>query len=244
MLAAALAVTAFAAGSVTFTMSASEEMLSAGEEVTLTVSCTANSGATSYGLLLKFDENIFEVVSGNVTVEDTLVNSNGVGTSYGFVFMFEEAVAYSGQVGTAVLKVKDSAPAGSYTVTGNASAKNGSETVESTGCSVTVTVSPKTVIQESTASSEPVDIGQNIESITLPENSRPVAGNIPEVTVPVIGAPVESAPTTGAESTLTIGAENVPQEEDEGFPSWIFLAAAGVIAVVGVTAFVVVKKKK
>lgn len=241
MLIAALALTAFAAGKITFTMTASEEELAAGDSVTLTASCSADTEANSYGLMLKYDENVFEYVSGNVTVADTLVQSNGAGTSHGFVFMFQEATAYSGTVGTAVLKVKESAPAGSYTITGNASVKNGAEVVESVGCSVTVTVSAEPASQES----QPVEVTEPAEIVTEPIPTKPVLGDVPEVTVPVIGTPVESAPTTGAESTITIGAmPEEKNEEDEGFPAWIFLAAAGVIAVVGVAAIMIIKKKK
>ena len=244
ILIAALTFTAFAAGDVTFGMEASEDTLSAGDALTLTASCTANAEATSYGLMLKYDENVFEYVSGDVTVENTMVKSMGAGTSHGFVFMFQEATAYSGTVGTAVLKVKESAPAGTYVITGAASVKNGAETVETEDCSVTVTVSGQADVQESTAASDPVDIGGIIESITLPEISKPEPEEVTDETVQSVGVPVESMPPQAADSTLTVGADIVPEKLDEGIPSWIFLVAAGVIAVVGIAAFVMVKKKK
>lgn len=236
---AALAVTAFAAGNVTFTMNAPDETLSAGDEVTLTASCTANTEATSYGLMLKYDENVFEYVSGTVTVENTLVKSMGAGTAHGFVFMFQEATAYSGTVGTAVLKVKESAPAGSYTITGNASVKNGADTVEAADCSVTVTVSKESVSQES----QPAEVTEPAEVVTEPIPTKPVL-DLPAPSVPVTDKPEESVPTTGTpvESVPTTGEEILVEEKE--FPSWIFLVAAGVIAVVGVAAVVIIKKKK
>ena len=235
MLIAAVTFTAFAAGDVTFGMKVSEDTLSAGDSLTLTASCTAKSEATSYGLMLKYDENVFEYVSGEVTVEDTIVTSMGVGDSHGFVFMFQEAAAYSGTVGTAVLKVKASAPAGTYVITGAASVKNGAEIVETEDCSVTVTVSGQDVTQESTG--EPAEV---TEAVTQPEVSKPV----PEETQQAIGAPVESMPPKAEDATLTVGADIVPEEVDEGIPGWVFLVAAGVIAVVGIAAFVITKKKK
>lgn len=237
MLIAALAWTAFAAGKITFTMTASEKELSAGDTFTLTASCSSAVAANSYGLLLKFDEEVFEVVSGKVAVENTLVKSTGSGNSHGFVFMFQEAAAYSGTVGTMELKVKETAPAGTYTVTGAASVKNGTDVVESEGCAVTVTVG-NTAAQESTAASEP-NVGEMIESITRPEISKPIVKD--EDAVPATG----EAPRPSADSTLTIGA--MPEEkdgEDQGPPAWIFLIAAGVIAVAGLAAFAVIKKKK
>lgn len=244
MLTIALAVTVFAVGDIVFAMSVSQENLSAGEEFTLTASCTANAEATSYGLMLKFDEDVFEVVSGNVTVADALVTSSGTGSARGFVFMFQEPTAYTGTVGTMVLKVKASAPAGNYTVSGVASAKNGAETLEAIDCLVTVTVSEESAVQESTANREPADIGEITEGTAIPDIGGPIIGEQPEETAPAMAVPVESAPSTGIESTLTIGAENASEDKTEKFPSWIFLATAGVIAAAGAAAYVIVKKKK
>ena len=239
MLIAALALTVFAAGKVTFTMTASEEELSAGDTFTLTVTCLSDADANSYGLLLKFDEEVFEVVGGKVTVENTLVKSTGTGNSHGLVFMFQEAAAYSGTVGTMEFKVKETAPAGTYTITGTASAKNGTETLEAEGCSVTVTVG-NTVVQESTAASEP-DVAENTESAAKPEIGKPIVEDVLEETVPATG----EVSRPGADSALTIGAMPEEKDEEDGeFPTWIFLAAAGLIAVAGLAAFAITKKKK
>ena len=235
VLIAMLAMTAFAAD-VSFTMAPEKTEVLPGDTIMLTASCTAGTEATSYGLMLKFDEDVFEIVSGDVTVEGTLIESFGTGTANGFVFMFDGAVAYSGQVGTANIKVKESAPAGTYTIAGTASVKNGAQVVESDSCSVTVTVSEKTATQESTAVNVPGDMDEVLESATLPDITKPAVGAVPEETIPEKSE--ESTLTTGAESTITTGTEK------EGIPSWVFPVVVAVIVVLGIAAFVISKKKK
>lgn len=136
LLAASLTIPAFADGSVSFSMSASGKTLSRGDTVTLSVSVSSSAEATSYGLRLSYDTSVFELVDGNCSVSGTLVSS----FNNGFAFLFQSAQAYSGSVGTVTLKVKDSAALGSYTVSGVASVKNGSNAVDATGCSVSLTV--------------------------------------------------------------------------------------------------------
>jgi len=136
VLVAALAVPVFAAGSASFSMSASGTTLKRGDTVTLTVSVSCSEPATSYGLSLSYDSSVFELVNGSTSVSGALVNS----FNNGFAFMFQSATAYSGTVGTVTFKVKDTASFGSFTISGSASVKNGSATVSASGCSKTITV--------------------------------------------------------------------------------------------------------
>lgn len=130
-------VTVLAQAKVEFTLSADDQTLRPGDTVTLSASCSSTEKATSYGLMLSYDTAVFQVVEGECNAENALVTS----FKNGFAFMFEQSVAYSGQVGTVTLKVLDSAAEGSHTVTGKTSVKNGAQTVESADTSVTVTVS-------------------------------------------------------------------------------------------------------
>ena len=131
-----LAVPVLAAGNVGFSILASSQTLNAGDTVTLTVHASSSEPATSYGLMLSYDTSVFELVSGNCSVPGALVNS----FQNGFAFMFQQPVAYSGIVGTVTLKVKATAPLGSYTISGSASANNGGTTVSAYGCSTSVSV--------------------------------------------------------------------------------------------------------
>lgn len=139
LLIAAMATSAFAANGAAFSAKASAETLYRGDTVTLTVNVTCDEKATSYGLMLNFDEALFELVDGSCTVTGTLVSS----FNNGFAFMFQNPTAYSGAVGTVTLKVKDDAAFGAATVTGEASVKNGTEEVAATGCAVSLTVACK-----------------------------------------------------------------------------------------------------
>ncbi len=136
LLIAALAITTFAAGSVSFSMSASKKTLYRGDTVTLTVKSSSSAEATSYGLMLSYNTSVFELVSGKCTATGTKFDS----FQNGFALLFSDPVAYSGSVGTVTLKVKDDAPIGNYTVSGSASVKNGDDTVSASGCSVSLTV--------------------------------------------------------------------------------------------------------
>lgn len=136
LLLVALAVPAMAAGTTSFSMAASNSVLRRGDTVTFTVTVSGGEPATSYGLMLSYDSNVFELVNGSTTVAGTLVSS----FHNGFAFMYQTPTAYSGTVGTVTLKVKDTASFGSFTVSGSASVKNGSEAIGASGCSQTVTI--------------------------------------------------------------------------------------------------------
>lgn len=129
----ALATTAFAAG---FSMKTSASKVKPGQTITITASVSCGEPATSYGLKLSYNSDVFELVDGSCTVGGTLVSS----FNNGFAFMFQNPTAYSGTVGTATLRVKDTAPLGTYTVSGSASVKNGTEAVSASGGAVSVTV--------------------------------------------------------------------------------------------------------
>ncbi len=137
LLAVVLAVPVFADGSVSYSMSASNKKLYHGDTVTITASVSSSVGATSYGLKLSYDSSVFELVEGSTTVAGALVNS----FNNGFAFMFQNATAYSGTVGTVTLKVKDGVPVGTYTISGVASVKNNNDPVSASDCSISVTVS-------------------------------------------------------------------------------------------------------
>ena len=137
LLALTMATTAFAAGSVQFSMSASSGTVSRGDTITISVSAYSSGEATSFGLSLSYNTSVFELVNGNCSAAGALVNS----FSNGFAFMFQSPTAYSGSVGSVTVRFRDNAPLGTYTVSGNASCKNGSGSVAACGSGVSITVS-------------------------------------------------------------------------------------------------------
>ena len=136
-----LTVPAHAAGSVSMKVSASSSTLHRGDTVTFTVSVSGSGAVTQYGLQLKFDSSVFEVVSGSHSVSGAQFAE--FNPSRGFAVLYGSATTPSGKLGTFTLRVKDSAPFGSYTVSGNASAKNGTENVSASASGATVTVECK-----------------------------------------------------------------------------------------------------
>ena len=84
---------------------------------------------TSFGLVLEYDSNVFEVVEGKCTLKDKLFSI--FDKEKGLAVMFEEETALDGEVGTFVLKVKSGAPSGKVEVSGVSSVKNGNADVTS-----------------------------------------------------------------------------------------------------------------
>lgn len=136
LLLAVLTTAVFAAGGVSFSMSASSTSLQRGDTITLTASAYSGEPGTSYGLMLAYDHSVFEEVSGSTAVAGALVNS----FNNGFAFMFQTPTAYSGTVGSVTLRVKDTAAFGNFTISGSASVLNGNDAVSASGCSVSVSV--------------------------------------------------------------------------------------------------------
>ena len=134
LMVAALAVTVFAANDAKFSMSPSSKTLERGDQITLTVTLSNTNVADSYGMQLKYDKDVFEIVSGSIArsikemyLEDKL-SAATFDAGKGFAFSYKSAFveAYSGDFGTVTFKVKDNAPMGTYTITGDtAISKNG-----------------------------------------------------------------------------------------------------------------------
>ena len=132
-----VSISVLAAGDVQFSMSTSNSAVSRGDTITISASVSSSGEATSFGLSLSYDSSVFELVDGNCSAAGALVNS----FSNGFAFMFQAPTAYSGSVGSVTLRIRDNAPLGTYTVSGSASCKNGSDSVAASGSSVSITVS-------------------------------------------------------------------------------------------------------
>ena len=133
-----LTVPAHAAGSISIKISASDTSVNRGDTVTFTVSVSGSGAVTQYGLMLNYDTSVFEMVSGSHSVSGAQFAE--FNPSRGFAVLYGSATTPGGKVGTFTLRVKDSAPFGSSTVGGTASAKNGTETVSASAGSATVKV--------------------------------------------------------------------------------------------------------
>lgn len=133
-----LATSVFAAGTVAFTVTADKTTVHIGEEATINLSGSLSSTevATQYGVKLRYDSNVFEVVEGNCEVD----GSTFTDFDNGWVVLFRPGKAFVGSLGTAVLKVKADAPAGTYTIKVDGNAKNGNDELAVTGNTITITI--------------------------------------------------------------------------------------------------------
>ena len=108
------AVPAMAAGSVDAWLSADTTSASPGSTVNITVSAEVDS-CGSGGISVSFDSSVFELTGGSCTLSGTDLSYFDASTKDG-AFAYAGSSAISGSAFQFSLKVKDSAPAGSHTV--------------------------------------------------------------------------------------------------------------------------------
>ena len=150
LVAAMLVVPVSAAQSATMTVTVSGSTVAPGETVTVTVSTTAVENCFSGGFMFSFDKDVFEYVSGSALVKGYAIS--GISTVNdiisGYFMNTDKGSAVEGGIFEIILKVKDTAAEGSYTITGTPSLTvlNGTakETITCSATGATVTVSTKT----------------------------------------------------------------------------------------------------
>ncbi len=134
-----MAMSAFAAGTTEVKIVADKTELKRGDTVTLTVSITCPETHRSYGVMLNYDKNVFELVGGKCTVPNAMVPSFDSKNCL-IAAMMSAATPYSGELGVVTLKVKaDTTTFGNAAVTGILSLDGNSNTGASiVGASVNV----------------------------------------------------------------------------------------------------------
>ena len=108
------AIPAMAAGSVDAWLSADTTSITPGSTVNVTVSAEVDN-CGSGGISVSFDSAVFELTGGSCLLNGTDLSYFDASTKDG-AFAYSGSSAISGDVFQFALKVKDSAPAGSYTV--------------------------------------------------------------------------------------------------------------------------------
>ncbi len=136
-----LTISAFAAESVKVNSKTSANTLKLGDTVTITVSLNANAEFKSMALTPIYDENVFEVVSGEWILTGAMIASfDNKNAAIGY----SNAVNKSGDVFKYVLKVKDNATLKDTSIKTEAVIKNGSIVVTSVANTTTVKIICKT----------------------------------------------------------------------------------------------------
>lgn len=108
------AMPAAAAGSVDASVSADSTSVNAGSTVTVTVSAQVDA-CVDGGVEVSFDSDVFELTGGRCTLSDADIDYFDTSSRDG-AFAFSDPTAISGSAFSFTLKVKDSAPSGSHTV--------------------------------------------------------------------------------------------------------------------------------
>lgn len=159
LLVGALVVPASAAGT-EFTVTPAAATVSPGDTVTLTVDVKTAEACKSFGVLVAYDENVFEFVSStcdgagfgypakttSADVEDsesTWVGLGAMNVDSSAAGSSATAKAPAGTVGTIVLKVKDGVAAGTYTLTNRAAVGNDGAKADAVVNNVVITVEEK-----------------------------------------------------------------------------------------------------
>ena len=156
LVAAMLVVPVSAAQSATMTVTVSGSTVAPGETVTVTVSTTAVENCFSGGFMFSFDKDVFEYVSGSALVEGYAIS--GISTVNdiisGYFMNTDKGAAVEGGIFEIILKVKDTAAEGTYTISGTPSLTEQTDEIvddkyvkvdiSCTVAGATVTVSTKT----------------------------------------------------------------------------------------------------
>lgn len=121
----------FADTPASMTITASGDSIAPGEKVTFTVSVSKLESCTSAGIILGFDSNVYELDSWECLVDSAMMPSYDATTK--LLSFANQGKALEGDIFRFVLKVKDSAKAGSSNVSGTPYLRNSAGTIS---CSI------------------------------------------------------------------------------------------------------------
>ena len=121
------AVPALAAADVTMTLKTDQQTLKPGDQVTVSLDIAAEKDCNAFGMIMVYDKQVFEVVSGKCSANAFFKNFH---PERGFAVSYLGASKPNGKVGTVTLQVRSDAPAGETTFTGKTSVKTGNDSLE------------------------------------------------------------------------------------------------------------------
>jgi len=165
-----------AAAGIQATLSANVETAKPGDTIDFTVSMGGDAACQSFGLIIKYDDDVFEVVKGKCSISGSWIST--FDKDRGFVALYANDTIPSGQIGTMQMRVKENAPSGDYTVTFKTAAKTEkSEDVPFTSNSVTIKIEG-----DSSATEKPTETP--VEKPTEAPTQTPVEPTVPSVQQP------------------------------------------------------------
>ena len=139
-----LALPTHAAQSASMSVSASSGTAYRGDTITVSVSTSAVENCTSGGFMFSFDTSVFEYVGGSASVSGFTAGVSGAAGNVAGYFMNGKATV-QGTLFSITLRVKDTAPVGTYGISGTPSltAEDGSVSCGVSGTSVTIVCNHK-----------------------------------------------------------------------------------------------------
>ena len=234
------------------------EEVTPGEEITFEVHISATEACSSFGIVPQYDHTVFEIVDGECELGGALLKV--FDPEKGFAYLFENATAPDGLVGTFVMKVKESAPAGSAQIEATLAVKNASETVPSTLIPAQVRIVTGAA-EQNPEELKPAETIPATEAVTEKETEA-TQSTEPAKVVQEEVAPVETVPaqTTATETGATQPeAETQPKQTEAAaaqpalpqkpaaetpVPTELIIAVAALVALVGALIFCCVKLSK
>ena len=234
-----LVVPVLAASSASMTLSASRDTVAQGDTFTVSVSVSKVENCATGGFLFQFDQNVFEYVKGSAQVSGFALSgiSTVNGKIAGYFMSTGSGTTIQGTIFQITLKVKDTASAGTYTVSGTPSLTNGDkEDVSVSANSITITVGSNEPADQPTE--EVTTATETTEAPAVETSEAPTDLDVTEEPA------IEKVETTNTQPTeiITIGAttSTAKNPAGAGFPWWIIFAVMGIGSII---AIIVIKRK-
>lgn len=247
MLLALLAVPVRAQETAQMSLTPSANSAEAGEEIAVTVSVKGTQPCKAYGLMLRYDAEVFELVSGKCAVKGAMIATFMEGK--GFAVLQGSASVPDGTLGTVTFRVKEDAPSGAAEISGTPSMKNGSQVIDCTVTAAQITIG--SVPAETTEAT----VGETEETVapTTKPATKPNQSSVPQKetvetelletqTAPTALETVETEPAETvmeivSEPAAVMAAPEAEPEEENGsawlLPTGVVLAGAAILFVLG-----------
>lgn len=234
------------------------EEVTPGEEITFEVHISATEACSSFGIVPQYDHTVFEIVDGRCKLGGATLRV--FDPEKGFAYLFENATAPDGLVGTFIMKVKENAPAGSAQIEATLAVKNASEAIPSTLIPAQVRIVTGAA-EQNTEELKPAETvpttKAEVENETEFTQSTEPAKVVQEEVAPVETVPAQTteketgtakleAETQPKQTEAAAAQPVVPQQpaEEKTVPVQLIIAVAALVALVGALIFCCVKLSK
>ena len=239
------AVPALAAADVTMTLKTDQQTLKPGDQVTVSLDIAAEKDCNAFGMIMVFDKQVFEVVSGKCSANAFFKNFH---PERGFAVSYLGASKPNGKVGTVTLQVRADAPAGEATFTGKTSVKTGNDSLECAINTLTFQIAGQTTqATQPQQTQKPTPTVPKQPQETQPETTQQTA----ETTEATLEQTQEQTQSSDLTQTLTtqkettqLGDQVEKPVEKKNDVLLIAVIAVAAVAAMAVGGYFILKKKR